>query len=320
MKIPKILTKQVKEYINVRSEQIGNITHLAAEINLKFDLGYDKNLESLRKTVSYYLLSEKKKKNLAPIRRLFFDLETSYYLVPMFKGQMKSSRWTSPDHVLRDSKIICVCYKWQYEDKVHTIKWDKNQDDAELVKELIKVIAQADEVVAHNGDRFDIKELRTRAVLTGNLMFPTYRTLDTLKKSRQYFNFPSNRLDYLGKALQVGRKLDHQGMSLWVDVIEHKSKSAMKTMVDYCKQDVILLEDVYTAMAPYIYHNTNFAVIKGGEKWHCPECASENVKLSHTDATPMGYIKRHMKCVDCTKYFRISNRTYLRMLETEMRK
>ena len=65
---------------------------------------------------------------------------------------------------------------------MHRLVWDKNQDDTKLVKEFIQVIKQADEIVAHNGDKFDMKELRTRALLTENLMFPVYRTLDTLKK------------------------------------------------------------------------------------------------------------------------------------------
>jgi hypothetical protein len=149
-------------------------------------------------------------------------------------------------------------------------------------------------------------------------MFPIYRTLDTLKKSRQYFRFASNKLDYLGKVLNVGRKLDHEGMKLWIDICEHKNKASLKKMIDYCIQDVAVLEDVYIALSPYIYHNTNMAVLKGGEKWHCPECASQNVQLSHTDATAMGYIKRHMKCNSCRKFYKISNRTYIRMLENIM--
>ena len=93
----------------------------------------------------------------------------------------------------------------------------------------------------------------------------------------------------------------------------------IKKMIDYCEQDVVLLEDVYTVISPYIYHNTNFAVLKGGKKWHCPECASDNVQLSHTDATAMGVIRRHMKCNKCRKFFKVSNKTYLHMLEHLMR-
>ena len=49
--------------------------------------------------------------------------------------------------------------------------WNKK-----LIKEFIKILGEADEIVAHNGDRFDIKEIRTRAIQTTNLMFPHYRT------------------------------------------------------------------------------------------------------------------------------------------------
>jgi DNA polymerase elongation subunit (family B) len=305
-----VLTKEIQEYIRVRYESTQNITHIADEVMKKFNL--QTKAETFRRRVGTFLAKSNIKKQTSEIKRLFFDIETSYYLVPTFQFWKVN---INPDNILREKKIICIAYKWQYEDKVHVLKWDENQDDTKLIKDFIQVIKDADELIAHNGDKFDIKELRTRAILTGNLMFPIYRTLDTLKKSRQYFRFPSNKLDYLGKVLNVGRKLDHEGMKLWIDICEHKNKASLKKMIEYCVQDVAVLEDVYFAMSPYIYHNTNMAVLKGGEKWHCPECASQNVQLSHTDATAMGYIKRHMKCNSCRKFYKISNRSYIRMLE-----
>lgn len=307
-------TEAEKEYILTRHETQKNITHLAAELKGKFDIQQD--VDQIRRKVSLLLAKNEKTKKQANIKRLFFDVETSYYLVPTFQFWKVN---INPDHIIREKKIICICYKWQYEDVVHRLVWDGKQDDTKVIKDFIQVIKHADEIVAHNGDKFDMKELRTRAILTENLMFPVYRTLDTLKKTRQYFRFASNKLDYLGKVLNLGRKLDHEGMQLWIDVCEHKNKESLQKMVEYCEQDVILLEDVYHAISPYIYHNTNFAVLKGGKKWHCPECASENTQLSHTDATAMGIIRRHMKCNDCRKFFKISNRTYLHMLENEMR-
>ncbi len=68
-------------------------------------------------------------------------------------------------------------------------------------------------------------------------------------------------------------------------------------------------------MMPYIDHNTNYAVLKYGYegKWKCPECAGSDVQLSHTDTTPMGYIKRHMRC-KCKKTYHISNKSYSQFL------
>lgn len=308
-------TPQEREYIIARFETQKNITHLAVELKAKFDFeGSD--TDAIRRAASWLLDREGHKKSKADLKRLFFDIETSYYLVPTFNFWKTN---INPDNIIKEKKIICICYKWQSDDKVHTLVWDKNQDDTKLIKDFIQVIKKADELIAHNGDKFDIKEIRTRALLTENLMFPVYRTLDTLKKARQYFRFPSNKLDYLGKVLNLGRKLDHEGMKMWIDICEHKDKDALAKMIEYCQNDVILLEDVYHAMSPYIYHNTNFAILKGGKKWHCPECASDNVQLSHTDATAMGVIRRHMKCNDCRKFFKISNKTYLFMLEYLMR-
>jgi len=305
-----IFSNEIKEYIKARFEVSNNITHLAIEVKNKF--GFEQSAEGLRKRISDLLSREEVTKKKSDIKRLFFDIETSYYLVPTFQFWKVN---INPDNIIRNKKIICICYKWQYEDTVHRLVWSKNQDDTKLIKDFIQVIKHADEIVAHNGDKFDMKELRTRAILTNNLMFPVYRTLDTLKKARQYFKFASNKLDYIGKVLNLGRKLDHEGMKMWIDICEHKDEKQLAKMVDYCEQDVILLEDVYMALSPYIYHNTNFAVLKGGQKWHCPECSSQNVQLSHTDATAMGVIRRHMKCNDCKKFYKISNKTYIFMLE-----
>jgi DNA polymerase elongation subunit (family B) len=49
-----------------------------------------------------------------------------------------------------------------------SLTWDKKQSDKAMIKAFLKVMAQADEIVAHNGDKFDLKWLRTRALLHGS--------------------------------------------------------------------------------------------------------------------------------------------------------
>lgn len=300
-------TKEMREYIRVRSETCTNNAQIARELIKAFRLE-DINPDHIRKRVSQIRLEVSPASN---IKRLFFDIETS----PIFGWFWRTGKaYVNHSQILTDKKIICVSYKWQYEDEVHTLKWNKG-DDKKLLKDFIKVLGEADEIVAHNGDRYDIKELRTRAIIQGELMFPKYRTFDTLKKARKYFNFSSNKLDYLGEVLNVGRKLEHEGIKLWLDVCDGNEK-ALQRMIDYCEQDVILLEDVFQVLSPYVDHNTNHAVQVGGyaEKWKCPNCTSEKVSLSHTDTTPLGYIRRHMKCKPCKKQYTISNKTYLNFL------
>ena len=248
---------------------------------------------------------------------LFFDIETSYYTLKIRAWQLKNyTSYFNPDTIEREKEIICISYKWQYEDKVHTLDW--RMGEKQMLKEFIKIMGEADECIGHNGDNFDIKEIRTRCIFHGVLMFPTYRTLDTLKKSRSSFRFASNKLDYIGKFFGVGGKLSHSGFQLWQDVVEgdkETSDKALNEMIEYCERDVILLEDVFFVLTPFITHNNNFAVLKGGEKWECPDCASGDVKMHHTYTTAMGIVRRNMQCNSCKKQYRVSNKTYMSMLQ-----
>ncbi len=307
-----IYTKEIKEFAKTKMEQIDNNTTIAKEICTSFQL--DVPVEQVRRWVSKYRARLKIKAKKSPIKRLFFDIETSYYVVRSWN--IGKARWIDPAMMIAEKQIICISYKWQYEEEVHTLDWSMGEKN--MLTKFVKVLNQADEIIAHNGDNFDMKELRTRCIRYGVQIYPNYRTLDTLKKSREYFRFPSNKLDYIGKYLSVGRKLDHEGMQLWIDIVENKSKEKLKLMIAYCEQDVILLEDVYTVLSPYITHNNNFAVLTGGEKWDCPECGSSDVVMDKTYATPTGIVRRNMTCNKCKKHYRISNKSYMNMLKHAM--
>lgn len=301
-------TTEEIEYITVKLETSKNYAGIARAVQADFP-----NINRTFDAIRHKAESLDKNKSTANVRRLFFDIETSYMTARVWRT---GRQYIGPDQLKDSTKIICISYKWQGEDKVHSLKWTRKQDDSKLIERFIKVLGQADEIVAHNGDRFDIKQLRTRAIQENLLMFPTYRTFDTLKKLRKYLALPSNKLDYVGKFFGVGRKMDHDGFPLWIDVVEGNSQKRLDEMVKYCERDVILLEDVFYVLAPYVDHNTNFSVLSGGPKWGCPHCASLKVKMHRTDTTAMGYIRRFMKC-ECNKQYKVSNLTYISFLTTQ---
>lgn len=305
--------KNVREFAKVRMEQTDNNTQIARDVKKKFDFLYkDKELDTIRRRVSNWRDRLKIKAKRAPVKRLFFDIETTYYQLQINAWQLRNNvKYFNPDSIIREKEIICISYKWQGDDKVYTLDW--RGGEKKMIKEFVKIMGDADEIIGHNSDRFDEKFLRTRALYHGVLMFPHYRTLDTLKKARSRFLFASNKLDYLGKFMQVGGKLEHQGMEMWDKVIAGDEKMLEK-MIEYCERDVMLLEDVFSVMSPFIDHNNNFAVLSGGEKWECPECGSKDVQLHKFYTTPLGTIRRLMKCNDCKKQYRISNKTYMAML------
>lgn len=301
-------SKNEVEFIKVRLETCSSYETIARELIRNFDS--ERDLVSVIKKVGKVDNNLKIKGKGRDIKRLFFDIETSQMV---FKGWRTGKQWVGAHQIEQQKKIICISYKWQFEEQVHTLTWDKNMDDHKMIKKFIKILGEAQEIIGHNIDRFDIKELRTRAIKEGLLMFPNYRTLDTLKKARKYFNFESNKLDYLGEIFGVGRKLEHEGKGLW-DKVEAGDEKALAKMVEYCEQDVILLEDVFHTMNAYIDHNTNYAGLLGGENYDCPNCASKHVKFHHTDTTPKNFIHKWMKCDGCKKQYRISNKSYIKFI------
>lgn len=241
------------------------------------------------------------------IRRLFYDIETSPMKV--FSWRIGSKINLSHQNIIEPWKIICISYKWEGQEKVHSIKWDKDQCDKTLVEKFVKILNQADEICAHNGDRFDIKKIRTRAILHNVPMKPKYRSIDTLKKAKSHFSFNSNSLNSLAMDLGLGEKLKHTGFDMWVDVL-NKDKDALKLMIEYCNKDVVLLEDVFFALQNYITHNTNVSTHNDGLKCACPNCASEDVTLNRNNFTALGTIKREMFCNSCGYVYETSNSAY----------
>jgi uncharacterized protein YprB with RNaseH-like and TPR domain len=122
----------------------------------------------------------------------------------------------------RDWYMLSYAVKWVGSKKVETrglidypsYKKDM-ENDKQLVEDLWNVFNEADILIGHNGDAFDIRKANSR-FLTHGLMPPApYKTVDTLKIARRAFKFDSNKLDDLGRYLGLGRKLPHTGFNLW---------------------------------------------------------------------------------------------------------
>lgn len=310
---------EIVEFIKVRLEQTPNNTQIARDVVNKFG-NYEKikslEIDWIRRRISDFRLKVKHNLKARPQKRLFFDIETGYYIIKIRAWQLRNfQKYFNHEDIEKEKEIICISYKWEGEDEVHTL--DRRIGEKEMLREFIKIMNEADEVIGHNGDRFDIRFVRTRCLYHGILMFPNYRTLDTLKKSRSSFLFASNKLDYLGQFMGIGGKEKHEGFEMWRKIVEDGEEEALEKMISYCERDVVLLEDVYFVLSPFITHNNNFAVLRGGEKWHCPECASTNVKMHRTYTTPMGVVRREMICNDCKKQYKISNKNYMNMLGSE---
>jgi DNA polymerase elongation subunit (family B) len=251
-------------------------------------------------------------------KRLFFDIETSPNIGFFWQSGYKLN--IPYGNILKERAIICICYKWEGDDKVYSLNWDKNQDDKVMLEKFIAVANEAYELVGHNGDRFDLPWIRTRCLFHGIPCFPNYTTIDTLKQARSKFRFNSNRLDYIAQYLGVGEKSETGGFDLWKDIVLNNSQIAMKTMIDYCKNDVVILEKVFQHIKNYVPHKSHFGVLETGEKTSCPECGSEDLRHSQTRYSAAGTPRVQVQCNDCHKYHTIANRTYESIITKQLEK
>lgn len=236
------------------------------------------------------------------MNRLFWDIETSPNIGFFWRPGHKVN--LSHDNIIKERAIICICYKWQKENKVHTLVWDEGCD-IKLCKDFMAVMEQADEMVAHNGDRFDMKWFRARCLKHDIGVPKDVTTVDTLKLSRSKFELNSHRLDYIARFLLGHGKIE-TSFGLWKDIVLGGCEKSMAHMVRYCKRDVKILQEVYEYIVKYTKMKTHVGVLEGQDGWTCPCCGSSNVIRNGKKIGATGVVRQRMHCQDCGHMYCIS--------------
>lgn len=240
------------------------------------------------------------------IRRLFFDIETSpnigFFWRPGYKLQI------GHENIIKERGIICVGYKWEGDKKSSCITWGKRQDDSKVVKLIAELLTEADEVVSHNGDKFDIPWVRGRCLKHGHPLPPRLVSQDTCALAKRLFNLNANRLDYIAQYLGFGGKMATGGFGLWRSVVLDKDEAALAKMVAYCKRDVDLLEAVWNKMKPYVPSKSRLSDRVGS----CPECGGHHLVLRGTRTTEAGSKFVRLRCGDCGKWTQVAHKKYLK--------
>ena len=89
------------------------------------------------------------------------------------------------------------------------------RDDGRICKSVWSLMDQADIIIAHNGNNFDLPSLNTRFLINNMLPPSSFRSIDTLKSARKHFQFVWNRLDYINQVMGYDGK-DKMEFEDWV--------------------------------------------------------------------------------------------------------
>lgn len=249
------------------------------------------------------------------VKVLILDIETS----PMKAWVWR--RWRENiylDQTIQEWFMLSWSGKWLGEDKAfgyvltpEEVKWE---DDYRILVELQKVLNEADIVVAHNGNKFDIPKINTRFILNGiNPPYP-YRQIDTLETAKKQFGFSSNSLDAIATFFGIENKDPHD-FELWKSCMEGDAKSLIR-LLKYNKKDVEILEKVYLRMRPWIKNHPNINVIIDSKEPVCPYCGSSHIEQAGEESYNTQHYKYPVyRCTKCNAVFRsknrISNRQYV---------
>ena len=237
-----------------------------------------------------------------PAKTLLFDIETAPNLAYVW-GKWEQNVIAYEEHWY----IISFAYKWLGGRKVHSVSLPDFEDYAEdkhndryLCESLWRLFEQADIVVGHNSDNFDIKKSHARFLQHQLPPHAPFQSIDTRKIARRYFRFDSNKLDDLGEALGVGRKIKHEGFeALWLGCIKDDDPKAWEKMTAYNRQDVSLLEKVYNRMKPYMENHPNLGLYDNPQQLEvCPNCGSKNIHKAGTRVTRVN-IQQRWNCRNC---------------------
>jgi predicted RNA-binding Zn-ribbon protein involved in translation (DUF1610 family) len=79
-------------------------------------------------------------------------------------------------------------------------------------------------------------------------------------------------------------------------------KTAMNKMIDYCIQDVVLLESVHKELNNHIPARMHYGVIFNQDRGSCPECGSDELIRAKKVVTATGAIRIQYRCKICGKF------------------
>jgi DNA polymerase elongation subunit (family B) len=240
-----------------------------------------------------YMAKEKTHANI-----LILDIETA---------PIKAYVWSLWKQTVQINQIsndwFCLTWsaKWLFDKKVMSDKLTSReavkQDDKRIIKNLWAILDQADIVIAHNGDQFDIPKINTRFIIHGFNPPSPYQTIDTLKTLRKNFGFSSNKLDHVNAMLQLRKKIDTGGFELW-DKCYKGDAEALAKMEKYNINDVRILEETYLRLRPWIKPHPNIALYILDELNRCPSCGCDKL---NPDGTYFTYANKFegYRCTNC---------------------
>jgi len=230
------------------------------------------------------------------VKELFIDIETlpnRGYFFDIF-----SDRGIPLDFIEQPKSICTLAYKFAGEVTPTVLIAHEPYNDKALLVEFSQIILQADYVIAHFGDGFDMPFIEGRLFANGLPALPPVATIDTYKMARNKFKktLNSNKLDHLAKICGLQGK-NKTSASLWVGCAQG-NLDAIKEMAEYNAQDIEVLEQVYNKLKTNVKSKRNANIIYDDATLRCKTCDSDDLELKGYELKASNFHHRY-QCKPC---------------------
>ncbi len=200
-----------------------------------------------------------------------------------------------PEKIIEHGGLLCVGAKWVGSKEVFVFtEWELGH--REMLERIRQMMSDADAIVGYNSDKYDLRKLEGEFVLHKMKLPPPCPSIDLIKTIKK-MGFFMARLGFIGPFLDVGKKLEHEGMALWTKVIDGDTKAREK-MVKYCGQDVHMTDRLYRRLRPYIKNHPHL----GETADECPACHSTDFQHRGFNRSRM-YKTQRLQCKTCGHWF-----------------
>lgn len=208
---------------------------------------------------------------------------------------------------VEDVTLMSYAFKWLdqpdafYADNRGASRRDGGmRNDQKLLTGLHKILSETDMIVAQNGKRFDLPQIKGRMAIQRMEPLAPVKVIDTMVHNKNEFAFSSNSLAHLSPKFSDQPKIEHKlfpGFHLWAECLAD-NKEAWDECRLYNLTDVTSTEDMYMSLRGWYqgHHNVGPYVPNEG-KPVCSVCASDT-NARGTRKTQVGIYVRY-QCTKC---------------------
>lgn len=217
------------------------------------------------------------------------------------------NRYIHYETVKRHPRITILCAKWYDRPEIIQLaEWDQG-GRKKFLREIHRLIAQADILVGHYIDGADIPWIKHDLHVEANLpVLPPFKTVDTLKVIRKEFGqgAPFKALEAFCNIVGLPSKTDFYDRHAMERAVAGSAEDRER-LVPYCAGDVVATQGLYDWLRPHIRNHPALFVAGQDKLTTCNRCGSD------TEPTPRRYVANVLtysmrKCKACEGYSRIS--------------